>query len=57
MYLPNTVGKRYKKAFKLIFGDRNLRLREGGGPNSVTSCVFGFAFCDYWEAFAQAKPA
>ena len=28
MYLPNTVGKRHKNAFKFIFGDRNLRLRE-----------------------------
>ena len=28
MYLPNTVGKRHKKAFKFIFGDRNLRLRD-----------------------------
>ena len=28
MYLPNTVGKRHKKAFKFIFGDRNLRLLE-----------------------------
>ena len=28
MYLPNTVGKRHKKAFKFIFGDRNLWLRN-----------------------------
>ena len=28
MYLPNTVGKRHKKAFKFIFGDRNLRLQD-----------------------------
>ena len=28
IYLPNTVGKRHKKAFKFIFGDRNLRLRN-----------------------------
>ena len=28
MYLPNTVGRRHKKAFKFIFGDRNLRLRD-----------------------------
>ena len=28
MYLPNTVGKRHKKAFKFIFGDRNLRLQN-----------------------------
>ena len=28
IYLPNTVGKRHKKAFKFIFGDRNLRLRD-----------------------------
>ena len=27
MYLPDTVGKRHKKAFKFI-GDRNLRLRD-----------------------------
>ena len=25
--LRNTVGKRHKKEFKFIFGDRNLRLR------------------------------
>ena len=28
MHLPKTVGKRHKKAFKFIFGDRNLRLRD-----------------------------
>ena len=28
MYLRNTVGKRHKKEFKFIFGDRNLRLRD-----------------------------
>ena len=28
MYLPNTVGKRHKKVFNFIFGDRNLRLRD-----------------------------
>ena len=28
MYLPNTVGKRHEKAFKFIFDDRNLRLRD-----------------------------
>ena len=28
LYLPNTVGKQHKKAFKFIFGDRNLQLRN-----------------------------
>ena len=28
MYLPNTVGKWHKKAFKFIFGDRNLQPRD-----------------------------
>ena len=39
MYLPNTVGKRHKKAFKFIFGDRNLRLRERKGTLFKSKCT------------------
>ena len=49
MYLPNTVRKRHKKAFKFIFGYRNLRLRDSAfvrcAPQHMVTEMTTFASC------------